>query len=116
MNKIYKVAVTTGFKEDIAVAERELGSSDLLYIYDATDNKGRWEDEIWSEEQLDFPRREEKENYEIFDDLGLTWWEINVPHIGKGILFQDASPMAIAFKREDLVKSKVNLHYDEYIT
>ena len=113
MDKIYKVATMTGFKEDSSVAERELGSSDLLYIYDVTDNEGRWEEEIYLEiDQLGFPKREEKAHVE---DESIVWWEINVPHIGKGILFQDASPMAIAFKREDLVKSKVNLHYDEYI-
>ena len=112
MEKLYKVSPESGFKEDGIIAERELDSSDLLYIYDATDSSGNWIEEIYFEkEQLDFPKREEKENYEVFDELGLTWWEINVPNIGKGILFQDASPMSIAFRKEDLVNSKLKLNY-----
>jgi len=111
MDKMYKVATITGFKEDTSVAERELDSSDLLYIYDATNDKGQWIEEIWYEYQIGFPRREK---FGHVEDPAVCWWEINVPHIGKGILFQDASPMAIAFKREDLVKSKVNLKYEEH--
>lgn len=113
MDKIYKVVADTCCKEDAVVAERELGSSDLLYIYDVTNDEGQWDEEIYDEvKQLGFPDREKEVHHE---DEGISWWEINVPNIGKGILFQDASPMGVAFRKEDLVKSKVNLHYDEYI-
>jgi hypothetical protein len=115
MNKIYKIGNKTDWEmEEDIIATSKLNSPDIVFIYDVTDDKGNWIEEIYDEvSDLGFPKRDSKENYTLVNGLGIVWWKINVPNIGEGILFQDASPLAIAFKRKDILDSNIEVKFQK---
>jgi hypothetical protein len=94
-------------KEEAEFFAKELKTTpeNILVIYDATDEDGEWLEEIWDEEDAGFPARDGDEKEVTLSDYFLVYWEINVPGIGKGILVENASPIGIAFKKDELLKS-----------
>jgi len=85
----------------------------ILVIYDATDENGEWLEEIWDEEDAGFPIRVGDYKKTHMEYYFFSYWEIYVPWIGQGILVQDASPIGIAFKKDDLEKCGMELIYTD---
>jgi len=104
------------FPEEKLLAKQELGTDDVLCLIDCTNEEGNWKDELWSEDDADFPKRigdfmEEKFLMEDGMTINLVYWFIDVPEIGRGLLLQDASPIGFIFRREDIEKSKLKFEY-----
>ena len=93
------------------VCKEHLGTEDCVGIYDCAplDDPDEVEDEIYGEcEQFGFPKRE-KQMHDMPKDMNGThpFWIIHVPEIGKGVLFQNASPLIIYFRKSDVLTSSL---------
>lgn len=98
-------------KQEVENIRKELDATELLLVVDAyVDDE--WLEEIWDETDLGFPERDNNSQRVIHNkDYFCSVWDIDVPGIGRGILSQDASPIGIYFKKEDLLASNYELEY-----
>jgi hypothetical protein len=105
-----------GLFEEAEFVSSELNTDidNILCITDVTDEYEEWFEELYDETYIGFPKREKQEyQVELSNGLHLSYWYIDVPNVGKGILVQDASPMGIYFKKSDLDKSNLNIVYEK---
>lgn len=93
----------------IEIGLETLGTSDLLVIYDSTDENGEWLEEIWDETEIGLPRRKGEQLMLNGPGYNSPYWLIDVPNIGLGFVVQDASPMGIVFRKIDLENSKLEI-------
>jgi len=104
--RLYKVCDVEEDEVELACKELNTDAENLLCIYDVENIEGECWGEVYDEiRQLGFPPREKDVKTIKIDDYEICYWEIFVPEVGKGILIQDASPMSIIFKKDELIKS-----------
>ena len=100
--RVYKVH-KAGQEESLFYKDILATDEDIVILYDATDENGKWLEEIWDEADAGFPDR----NDDQFSTAADNYWTIDIPNVGRGILAQNASPIGIALKMYDALKLNI---------